>query len=594
MIFSKIRKKYKEGRFHELAAQWRWMGIYIRRYWLLVGFYTLLGASGSFLSLGTTMVSRSLVDAVTGYNTQNIATVACLYVGVGVGQIFINVIKQRISLRIRLKIVNEIRCDIFSQVMQTDWEALSGYSTGDLLYRMNGDAGGVANSILTFIPNLVSTLITFGGAFVVMLQNDPTMALIALGGAPISLLASRYSMRKMREYQQKNQEFSSSKMSFDQETFQNLQMIKAFDLVGTFTNRFRKIQDESVKISMDQNKYQSRGSILTSLVGQAIGYACYGFAVYRLWTGDVSYGTMTMLVGMAGSLRGSFSSVVSLAPTAIHAGISAGRIMELVELPREVVEDNPHIRSMKKKAKETGIRVEMKQVDFWYGDTGKPVYTDASFTAAPGEIIGLIGPSGRGKTTTLRLLLGLFHPKGGEITVETPGGKPEPVSSATRCLFSYIPQGNTLFTGTVAENLRILKPDATDEELVSALKQACAWEFVSELEDGLNTEVQENGKRFSEGQKQRLSIARALLADAPVLLLDEATSALDMETEHKVLRNIIRKDPRRTVIVVAHRPSVFDLCTRVYKIADGKMMPSQEIPKEEALSLLTEEVETFA
>ncbi len=291
---------------------------------------------------------------------------------------------------------------------------------------------------------------------------------------------------------------------------------------------------------------------------------------------------MTMLVGMAGSLRGSFSSVVSLAPTAIHAGISAGRIMELVELPREVVEDNPHIRSMKKKAKETGIQVEMNQVDFWYGDTGKPVYTDASFTAAPGEIVGLIGPSGRGKTTTLRLLLGLFHPKKGEITVKNPGGEPELVSSATRCLFSYIPQGNTLFAGTVAENLRILKPDATDEELISALKQACAWEFVSELEDGLNTEVQENGKRFSEGQKQRLSIARALLADAPVLLLDEATSALDMETEHQVLRNIIRKDPHRTVIVVAHRPSVFDLCTRVYKIADGQMQPTSVVPKQES------------
>ena len=445
---------------------------------------------------------------------------------------------------------------------------------------------------MTFIPSFsaIAEAIGSNGAFRPGFHSDPTMALIALAGAPISLLASRYSMRKMREYQQKNQEFSSNKMSFDQETFQNLQMIKAFDLVGTFTSRFRKIQDESVKISMDQNKYQSRGSVLTSLVGQAIGYACYGFAVYRLWTGDVSYGTMTMLVGMAGSLRGSFSSVVSLAPTAINAGISAGRIMELVELPREVVEDNPHIQSMKENAKSKGIKVVMDQVDFWYGDTGKPVYTDASFTASPGEIIGLIGPSGRGKTTTLRLLLGLFHPKGGRITVENPGEEPEVVSSATRCLFSYIPQGNTLFTGTVAENLRILKPDATDEELISALKQACAWEFVSELEDGLNTEVQENGKRFSEGQKQRLSIARALLADNPVLLLDEATSALDMDTEHRVLRNIIRKDPHRTVIVVAHRPSVFDMCTRVYKIADGKITLSEKLPEEQSdLALLTED-----
>lgn len=569
MIFSKIRKKYKEGRFHELAAQWRWMGIYIRRYWLLVGFYTLLGASGSFLSLGTTMVSRSLVDAVTGYNTQNIATVACLYVGVGVGQIFINVIKQRISLRIRLKIVNEIRCDIFSQVMQTDWEALSGYSTGDLLYRMNGDAGGVANSILTFIPNLVSTLITFGGAFVVMLQNDPTMALIALGGAPISLLASRYSMRKMREYQQKNQEFSSSKMSFDQETFQNLQMIKAFDLVGTFTNRFRKIQDESVKISMDQNKYQSRGSILTSLVGQAIGYACYGFAVYRLWTGDVSYGTMTMLVGMAGSLRGSFSSVTGLLPTAIRAGISAGRVMELVEMPKEDRSKEQEAKKLLKKAGDSGLYLKMEDGAFWY-EEDKPVYTHASFYGAPGEIIGLIGPSGQGKTTTFRLFLGLYALREGSLSIGVPGGESLSISSSTRCLFRYIPQGNTLFQGTIADNLKMMKADASEEELIRALKTACAWEFVEKLEHGVDTEVRELGQRFSEGQKQRISIARALLSEAPVLLLDEATSALDMDTERRVIANIVKNDPKRLIVVAAHRPSVFSVCDRIYRVKDGR------------------------
>ncbi len=566
----KVYGKIKEGRLTELLDQWRWMFQYIRRYWLLIAVYTGLSSVGSVLGLGTSMVTQNLVDAVTGQKAGNIAGIAALYVGVGISQIFIGAFRSRLSMRIHMKIMNEIRIDIFTQVMETDFESLSAYPSGDLLYRINGDAGSVASNILSFIPNVISALVTFGGAFLVMMQNNPAMALIALGGAPFSLIVARYSMAKMREYQQKNQEFASHKMTLNQETFQNLQMIKAFGLVRSFTDRYKAMQEESLRISMDQNKYQSIGSILTSLVGQAVGYACYGFAIYRLWRGDITYGSMTMLVSMAASLRGSFSSVINLLPTAVRAGISAGRIMEIVRLPRESAAENPRVWQMREIGRTKGVLVRMDRVGFWYGNS-RPVYTDASFYAAPGEIIGLVGPSGQGKTTALRLLLGLFHAKSGQITVENPGRKAEPVSAATRCLFSYIPQNNTLFAGTVAENLRILKPDASDEELIHALKAACAWDFVEKLENGLQTQVQENGTRFSEGQKQRISIARALLADAPVLLLDEATSALDMETEQAVLDNIIRKEPHRTIIVVAHRPSVFSMCTRVYRISQGKM-----------------------
>lgn len=565
-----IWRKIQQGRLKELFVQWRWMGGYIRRYGLLIALYTLLGSAGALLGLATSIVTRNLIDAVTGYNSHDILQVAALYIGTGTSQIFINVIKSRFLLRIHLKISNEIRTDIFRQILQTEWEALSAYRAGDLLYRMNGDTGMVANHILTFFPNLLSMLITLIGAFSVVVQSDPVMALIALCGAPVSLIVSRYSMAKMRDHQKKNQEFTSSKLSFSQEAFQNLQMIKAFNLVDTFTEKFQKTQEEGVRISMDQNKCQSIGNILTSLVGQAIGYACYGFAVYRLWQGEISYGTMTLFVSMLSALRGSFQSAINLLPVFVRTGISAGRIMEILRLPREPVAESPKIRRMQAQSRKTGVKLRMAGVGFRYGD-GKPVYADANFYALPGEIIGLIGPSGQGKTTTLRLLLGLFHPQKGQITVAVPGETPEPVSSATRCFFSYIPQGNTLFSGSVAENLRLFKPDATDQELIRVLESACAWEFIRELPEGLDTDVQENGTRFSEGQKQRLSIARALLADAPVLLLDEATSALDMETEARVLQKIVRREPHRTLLVAAHRPTVFTMCTRVYRIAEGKM-----------------------
>ena len=189
----------------------------------------------------------------------------------------------------------------------------------------------------------------------------------------------------------------------------------------------------------------------------------------------------------------------------------------------------------------------------------------------------MIGPSGQGKTTTLRMFLGLIQPRSGIMTVGNPGGDVLTVSPSTRCLFSYVPQGNTMFLGTIADNMRMVKPDASDCEIQEALEASHAWEFVRKLENGMNTKVGERGLGFSEGQNQRLSIARALLADAPIMLLDEATSALDVATERRVLRSIMKKAPQRTIIVTAHRPSVFSMCSRVYKIEDETV---QEVDEE--------------
>ena len=571
----RIIQRIREGRLKQLTGEILWMYAYVRRYWLLIAVYVLLGASGSVLGLGTSVVSKELVDAVTGVNSRGIVQVACLYVGVGVGQIFVNAVKSRLSLKVRLKVTNEIRADIYEQVLRTNWESLAKYRSGDLLYRVNGDAGMVANTILTFLPNVVTTLISFGGAFLIVIKNDPWMALIALLGAPVSFLTSRYSAKRMRQFQRDNQNVASDRTVFDQETFQNLQFIKAFGMLDRVTEKFHRIQQESVDVALRQNKFQQYMTITTSLVGQAVGYACYGFAAFRLWQGQISYGTMTMFISMAASLRGSFSGILNLAPMVIRAGISAERIMEITGLPRDSMADKEEAEEIRKQSREKGVYVHMEDVDFAY-EEDKWIYQGADFRAEPGEIVALIGPSGQGKTTTLSLILGLYHPKKGTIRVGNPGGNELRASSSTRCLFSYIPQGNTMFSGTIADNMRMVKPEASDEEIRSALEAACAWEFVGKLEHGMDTEVRERGTRFSEGQKQRLSIARALLADAPVMILDEATSALDVATERRVLRSIIRKEPNRTVIVAAHRPSVFSMCSRVYKVGGSRITELDE------------------
>lgn len=573
----KIRQKIYESKMKDVNKQLVWMSSYVKKYWMLIGVYTFLMTSSSLLGLGSTVISKDLIDIVTGQNTSNLMHILPLYVFAGVAQLIIGVIRSRLSLKISLKIQTEIREDIFKQIMQTDWESLSEYRTGDLLYRINGDTGMVSNFILTFIPSVVSVFISLLSAFWIMAYNDWVMALIVLIGAPISILTSQYTLKKSQELMKKNQAFASNKMSFDQETFNNIQMIKAFNLVPQFISKFHQVQRESMEISLNQNKFQSLNTVITSLVSQGIGFACYGYALYRLWTGDISYGTMTLFVGMARTLNSSFHSLINLVPNLLNSCISVGRIMEVICLPSEKIDHNPEVEQMLLAAQGKGLSVYMEDVSFWY-QKETPIYEHASFYACPGEIIGLLGPSGQGKTTTLNLFLGLFHIRSGSLQVGIPNEKPMKISSATRSLFSYIPQGNTLFSGTIADNMRMVQPDASDEQIIDALKSACAWEFVSCLDDGINTMVKECGRRFSEGQKQRLSIARALLANRPIMLLDEATSALDMATERKVLTSILNYDTSRTLIVSSHRPSVFAMCHRVYRIESQTI---REVGREE-------------
>ena len=217
-----------------------------------------------------------------------------------------------------------------------------------------------------------------------------------------------------------------------------------------------------------------------------------------------------------------------------------------------------------------GFEVRMEHLDFSYGGAAT-VISDSGFQAKPGEIVALVGPSGEGKTTMIRLILGLVRPNRGRVFLRASDGSEMEMNAETRHLFSYVPQGNTILSGTIAENLRMVKEDATDQELQEALTLACAWEFVSRLPQGIHSSVGERGKGLSEGQAQRIAIARAILRDAPVLLLDEATSALDVATERQVLRNLVRHRPNKTCIVTTHRPSVLNLCQRVYRVMDGRV-----------------------
>jgi ABC-type multidrug transport system fused ATPase/permease subunit len=282
---------------------------------------------------------------------------------------------------------------------------------------------------------------------------------------------------------------------------------------------------------------------------------------------------MTLFLQQRTALSSQFNSLVGIIPGMLNSSVSAHRIRELVELTKE--ELNPEAAKQIETVAADGLTVRMRNVHFAYEDKNS-VISDSHFVASPGEIVALVGPSGEGKTTMLRLILGLVSPESGSVTLSGRDGAEVSMSADIRKFFSYVPQGNTMLAGTIVENLRMVKEDATDEEIIAALKTACAWDFVEKLPQGINNPVGERGRGLSEGQAQRIAIARAILRDAPILLLDEATSALDVTTERMVLRNIIRQHPNKTCIVTTHRPSVLNMCQRVYRVMEKKVTALSE------------------
>ena len=567
-FIKKVIRKIKEGMLQEMYEETKWMYTYAKKYKFQIVFYIFLGVLTTVMGLASSVGSKYLIDAVTGQDSGNIALIALFIVAMGIFSIGINAITTMISARINIKVNNEIQAEVYDKILVADWISMKEFHSGDLLNRLNGDVNTVASSILSWIPSLITRSAQFFGILAIILYYDPTMAVIALGSAPVMLIVSKTLMKKMRDYNKRMRQVSSDVMSFNEESFQNIQSIKAFDLVGLFSKRLRDVQQNYKDVFLDYNKFSVYTSSFMSVVGMFVAYACFGWGVYRLWTGHITFGTMTLFVQLSGQLSSSFKSIVSLVPSAISATTSAGRIMEFFKIKDESDLEDDKAKLIQNNTQGKGLSVVLDDVEFSYNEN-KTVFKHADIVANPGEIVALVGPSGEGKTTMIRLLLGLINTKSGNASIRDINGVSCKISSATRRFFAYVPQGNTIFSGTIAENMRMVKQDATDAEIVEALKAACAYDFVNRLPDGINSKVGERGSGFSEGQAQRLSIARALLRKSPILLLDEATSALDVFTERQVLRNIMNMGYARTCIVTTHRPSVLTMCDRVYKIDSG-------------------------
>lgn len=564
--------RWKDGTFSEILDDWKWIFSYSARYKGAIAFYVVLGIISTSMGLISSVASKYLIDIITGYETSKLWIMAVIMVGSSLFSLAFSSIISRISTKLSIDINNDIQADIFDKIIDADWLSLNKYSNGDILNRFNSDINTVSSNAISWLPTIIIAVYNFTATFLVILHYDWIMALIALGSAPVMLLCSRLLIKKQRDYSKMVREMSSNLMSFEVEAFYNFDTIKSFGVAPHYSRKMRWWQGKFRDISLKYNMFTIKTNILLSVLGTVVQFAAFGYCLFRLWTNEITYGTMTLFLQQRSNLSTAFNNAVSIIPSFLNSSVSAHRIRELVELPREV--HIPESGEMDKYA-EQGFEVRMKDVNFSYTE-GNRVITDSAFRAEPGEIVALVGPSGEGKTTMIRLILGLIRPEEGEIRLCAADGQEIEMNAETRHLFAYVPQGNTILSGTIAENMRMVKEEATDEEIIEALKISCAWDFVEKLPDQINSSVGERGRGLSEGQAQRIAIARAVLRDAPILLMDEATSALDVATERMVLKNIVQKHPNKTCIVTTHRPSVLNLCQRVYRVMETRVTELSE------------------
>lgn len=558
-----------------MLKEWKWIMKYVKKYRFMCFIYILFGFISTVMSLCVSVASKYLIDSVVSHIKEQLVTSVIIVISLTVFQFIFTSLSSWITAKVNSRVDNEVREDIYSHIVTADWQEIGKYHSGDLINRLERDVTTVSSGVIGFIPSMITRFVQFFGSLIIVLYYDKTMALLALLSAPFFFLSSRLLVKTIRKYSMETRKINGDVLSYSEESVQNIQIIKAFDLTKDYISNFSNLLDTYRKTRLEYEKFNILMTLIFSLIGMIVSYFCYGWGVYRLWQGVITYGTMTMFLQISGTLSSSFNSLASLAPTAISIATSAGRVMEVTSFKTENDAQRNKAFEIMDKAKNNGVKIEFKNVSFKYQDGEVPVLKNINLKIMPGETVALIGASGEGKTTLFKLILGLLEPTEGEIIFTTSQGETINVSDSTRRFCSYVPQDIGVFSGTIEDNLRIVKTDATEDELLNVLQQAELTSLIDSLPQGIQTQLNENGANFSQGQLQRLAIARALIRKSLVLLMDEATSALDAQTESRVLENIMVSEPTQVRVITTHRESMLKYCKAVYKITEDGTLEKQ-------------------
>lgn len=549
---------------------WRWIYSICKSERLKVVVIIAANVVSAVLTIAFANFSKNLINAATEeHSMKRVIYFALCYFAVVAVQMFITLLGKSMSERCKGKLEWELKQHMLKVIMKKDYASITKYHTGELQNRMFNDVVVISDGFTTILPNVLYLLVKLLCAFGYLIVIDKIFAFLFLVGGCAVFLCMQLFRKTLKRLHKQVQETEGKTRSFIQEAVTSLLVVKAFAVEEKIADDADKYQADNYKAKMRRRFFGITANAGVTFVFN-LGYVfALAFGAYRLIHG-LDYGTVTAMLQLVNQIQSPFASLSGVMPKYFELLASAERLMEIENLPDEEIGKAPleNVEDTYKKLKS----IEFKNISFKYDRD--IILDNTSLTVNKGDFVAIMGISGIGKSTLLKLLLGVFKVENGEININTTDGT-IPADYSTRHLFSYVPQGNFLLSGTIKENLTFINSDVTEDEINRAVQIACADSFINDLPDGINTVIGERGVGLSEGQLQRLAIARSLLSKSPIMLLDEATSALDEATEKQFLTNL--KDLKnKTCIIVSHKKAALDICNKCVQIIDSKIVTEEK------------------
>ena len=538
----------------------KWIYARTKKYLPLIIAVSVVTAFSACTGVGIALVTKRIFDIATKDSKGSLVFAGLTLFAIIAAQVVLSAVQSFLSAYANGKLTVSLRSYLFTSVLKKKYSSLASFHSGDILNRFTSDTEVVVSGAVSIIPSVTSMVTKIVTGIGAMLVLNPYLAIIILLLGIAVPAIGRVINKRYKRLHKECQKTEGKTRAFLQECFENVVVIKSFVSEKPFKARLGSFMDENFKLKMKRTSVSVLAHICLYSFFTVGYYAVLVWGAGSIAAGTITYGTLMAFLQLISQLRAPLQNVSGIMPKYYSALASAERLMELEDLENE----EPALSEGKINAlKSDFLRLEVNNVSFSYG--GEEILENCSFTAEKGHITALTGESGSGKSTLFKLILGLYEPRSGSITVN---GETE-VDTSIRGLFSYVPQGNMVLSRTVRRNITLCDPNIAEEKIINAAKAAEIYDYIAALPEGFDTVLSERGAGLSEGQLQRISIARALLNDAPVLLLDEATSALDEATETKVLGNI-KNMTDKTVIFITHRNTSLKVCDKIVRVENKK------------------------